>query len=199
MFKKIFNTNDIEIIEKELLRVTHFVDNNSLFLEYFDHKEKIKTNIKELESIIKTDFEDFKRSEKHKFIENSLKKDKSNVKYLLRYDNVKLIHPILRKEELISIKNIDIDFSHLSESVRAYVKLKSLQKQQLRVTKRKNKIEKYYKRPTELFARFVEGVFIDKNTIQKIAPIAFERFCFLLNQNHYGQLKQLCELSNVLK
>ena len=72
-----------------------------------------------------------------------------------------------------------------------YIKLRSLQKKQKRVSARINKIQKYYKRPTELFARLVEGLYLDKEWVCALAPHTTERFYELLNSGYYKQLENV--------
>ena len=66
--KVLFQT-DNPIIEKELLEVTHFVDENSLCKKLEHHKDLIKTKIKTFENIIKQDYPKFMRSKKFKEFE----------------------------------------------------------------------------------------------------------------------------------
>ena len=49
------------IIEKELTKVTNFVDENSLCVKLYEHKDRIKSKIKEYENIIKKEYPDFMR------------------------------------------------------------------------------------------------------------------------------------------
>ena len=44
-----------------------------------------------------------------------------------------------------------------------------------------NKLNKYFSKPTELFARFVEGLYIDEQKTRELAPNATVRFFELLN------------------
>ena len=187
----IFNTDNIEIIEKELIRVTYFVDENSLFLEYKALKSELLDKIKEFSESIKKEFPDFKRSEEFKHMKQYFKKYKSNARYLLKHDYVKLISPILRREEMISIASIDKDFAQIPQVFRDYIKLISVQRKLRKLSSRKNRLDKYYKRPTELFARFIEGLVLDKEKTKLIAPYTFKRFIFLINQGYYGNLKEL--------
>ena len=66
-------------------------------------------------------------------------------------------------------------------------------KKQARVTARINKINKYYKRPTELFARFVEGLYLDREWVEAIAPFTCEKFFELLDNGYYGNLKDVIQ------
>ena len=194
----LFNTDNIEIIEKELTRVTYFVDENALFLEYKSMRDELLDKIKELTGFIKKEYPDFKRSEEFKPIKQYFKKHKSNARYLLKYDHVKLISPVFRREELVSIASVDENFPEIPEVFRNYLKLISFQRKLKKLSARKNRLDKYYKRSTELFARFVEGLFFDKEKVKLIAPYTFKRFVFLLEKNYYGSLKELMSKTGIL-
>ena len=62
-----------------------------------------------------------------------------------------------------------------------------------RISSRINRLNKYYKRPSELFARFVEGLYIDKNFTEALAPTASNRFFELLDEGHYFELKEFTQ------
>ncbi len=177
-----------EIFE-ELVNVTHFVDENSLHKKLSYHKEQIKKKIKELDIEIKKEYPQFQRSKNFKELEKLVRK--TNAKYLLKYDRVKIKGWFFQCPKIISIDTIEQDFPDLKPSIIAFIRLKSYQKKQNRVSQRINKLNKYYERPTELFARFVEGVYIDEEKIKELAPKSFERFYELLNENYYGELKML--------
>lgn len=195
--EKIFDTVDIKEIQTELIRVTGFVDKNSEFAKFYLRKLEIKAELKELEKIVRRDYPDFKRSQPFKPINSYFRKNKSPAKYLLKYDNVKIIQPVFKKENLYSIKNLDIEFPEIPESLRAYIKLNGIKREYNRLYRRKNKADKYYKKPTELFARFVEGIFTDHKQVQELAPVAYSRFTELLNQGYYGSLKELLILARL--
>lgn len=195
--EKLFKITETKIFLQELIKVTNFVDKNSLFDNFYTKKVEIKSEIKTLENIIKHDYPDFKKTCIFKPIDNYFKKNKSPAKYLLKYDNVKITQTIFRKEKFYSIKTLDQDFPEIPEFLRAYIRLKSKEREYQKFYRFKNKAEKYYKKPTELFARFVEGIFIDKDKIYELAPAAYTRFAELLNQNYYGNLKKLFELANI--
>lgn len=194
----LFNTKDITNIKNELMRVTHFVDEQSLFIELNKKRETLKQEILTLEAEVKTGYPDFKRSYEFKEIKTYFKKNKSKANYLLKYDRVKLIHPVWRKEEFFCIQDIDKDFPKIPSSLRAYIKLNSLMRKRKKISSRINKAKQYYNRPTELFARFIEGLFIDKQTTIKIAPNTYEQFMFLLKNDHYGALKNLLQMAGIV-
>ncbi len=191
-FDKIFKEENPEF-EKELIQVTNFVDENSLCIKLYEHKDRIKQQIKEYDKIIKKDYPKFLKSKKFKEFDKYIKK--SNAKYLLKYDRVKLLTGFLKKRtEIISVTTIEKDFPDMPEAFAAYIKLHSLQKKQSRVSARINRLQKYYKRPTELFARLVEGLYIDKEWVCALAPKSTECFFRLLNSGYYKQLENVFKL-----
>ena len=112
----------------------------------------------------------------------------------MKYDRVKLIRGFwLPKAKIYSIDTIERDFTDMPKAFVAYIRLKSYQKKQSRVSARINKSKKYYSKPTELFARFIEGVYLDKEYIQSIAPVTYEQFKKLLDDNFYKELKNVLD------
>lgn len=177
-------------IEKELLEVTHFVDDNSLCKRLENHKLLIKQKIKEYEAVIKSDYPKFMRSKRFKEFEKYIKK--SDAKYLLKYDRVKLIKGLWnRSSKIYTIDNLEKDFTDMPKAFAAYIRLRSYQKKQTRVSARINKNKKYYSKPTELFARFVEGLYLDEEYIQTLAPTAYKQFKDLLDNGYYKELAKL--------
>ena len=59
-----------------------------------------------------------------------------------------------------------------------------------RVSSRINRLNNYYKRPTELFARFVEALFVDTNKVTQIAPYAYLVFCKELTNDRFLELAE---------
>lgn len=184
--------DEITAIEKELLRVTSFVDENSHLIKLKAHKEQIKKRIKILEAEIKKDYPNFMRSKKFKEFDKYIKKSKA--KYLLKYDRVKFISPFLRHVEFFSIDKLEQDFPDMPQAFCACIRLKSAQKKQARNSARMNRLNKYYAKPTELFARFVEGLYIDEARTQACAPHATQRFFELLESGYYQELKHVFEI-----
>ncbi|MGN0018664.1 MAG: hypothetical protein ACI37S_06450 [Candidatus Gastranaerophilaceae bacterium] len=180
--------NSFDSYEDELIAVTNFVDEHSKCETLFKHKEMVKSEIKKLDNLIKVDYPKFQRSKKFKEFDKAIRGTK--LKYLLKYDRVKIMPWfIFGKEEIISINTLEQDFPKLKKAFVYYLKLKSLQRKQKRISNRISKIQRYYKRPTELFARFIEGLYIDKDTVAKKAPNAYRRFYELLNEGYFYELK----------
>lgn len=189
----VFDDDDVEIYEKELLKVTDFVDVHSRCEKLKNYKKNVKENILEQEKIIKNRYPKFMRSKKFKEFDKYIKHSKA--KYLLKCDRVYLRSGFWNpKVKLLTIDNIEKDFCDMPVEFSAYIRLRSWQKKQTRVSSRINRLQKYYSKPTELFARFVEGLYLDSKNVQKIAPNTCYRFYKLLNNGYYGE-----ELSYVVE
>ncbi len=185
----LFQTDDENIL-KELIKVTNFVDENSLCKKLEYHKSLVKEKIKNYEKIIKKDYPKFMRSKKFKEFEKYIKN--SDAKYLLKYDRIKLVKGFFMKTvKIYSVNDIEKDFTDMPRAFAAYIRLRSYQKKQSRISARINKNKKYYTRPTELFARFVEGLYLDKERTIELAPTAYKKFEELLNMGYYNELKNV--------
>ena len=85
-----------------------------------------------------------------------------------------------------------VKFNRSKESGNIFAILSKVREElrkQRRISARISKIQKYYRRPTELFARFIEGLYVDKEKTKLIAPKTYERFYYLLNLGYYKELK----------
>jgi hypothetical protein len=194
----IFNDENVFEYERELLRVTDFVDSNSRCEKLEHHKKLIKSKIAEYEKIIKARYPKFMRSKKFKEFDKYIKGSKA--KYLLKHDRVKLISGMFfKKVEVYSIDNIEKDFCEMPKEFVAYIRLKSCQKRQARVSARINKLKKYYAKPTELFARFVEGLYLDPDRVRSVAPQTYKRFYELLEDDYYPYLSRAFDILHFSK
>lgn len=195
--EKLFNLSSVQLVsllamQSELLNVTSFVDQNSHMTKLNEHKALVKKKIKKQEEIIKKYYPNFMRSKKFKEFDKYIKKTKA--KYLLKYDRVKFITPFLRREEFYSISTIEQDFPDMPTAFCAYIRLKSAQKKQSRISARINRFNKYYAKPTELFARLVEGLYIDEARVRALAPHSTQRFFDLLEEGYYFELQDVFDL-----
>lgn len=193
----IFNLSPSQLVsllamQSELLNVTSFVDKNSHMGKLKEHKDQMKKKIRAQEEIIKRYYPNFMRSKKFKEFDKYIKKTKA--KYLLKYDRVRFITPFLRREEFYSVSTIEQDFPDMPTAFCAYIRLKSAQKKQARISARINRLNKYYAKPTELFARLVEGLYIDEARVRALAPHSTQRFFDLLEEGHYFELQDVFEL-----
>ena len=188
-FEAIFGEEN-KIFEKELMKVTNFVDENSLCVKLYEHKDRIKDYIKIQEDVIKEEYPDFMRSKPFKQFDKYIKK--SDARFLLKYDRVRLTTGFFTKTtRLISVSSIEQDFSDMPKSFAAYIRLHSAQKKQSRISARINKLQKYYKKPTELFARLIEGLYLDKDWVKALAPYSTKKFYECLKQNRYSRMNEV--------
>ena len=133
------------------------------------------------------------RSKKFPEFEKYIKN--SDAKYLVKYDAIRLMQGFFfKKERILTIKNIETDFPDMPKAFQLYIRLCSMQRKQSKISRRINKMNKYYEKPTELFARFVQGYFSTPETISTIAPITTKRFNELLYSGYYKELKDLFEI-----
>lgn len=184
----IFNDNEVTCYEEELLKVTNIVDSHSKCEKLIYHRNIIKDKISGYEKIIKRRYPKFMRSKKFREFDKYIKK--SEARYLLKYDRVKLISGVIfKKSRLLTIDNIEKDFTDMPCEFAAYIRLKSCQKRQARVSAKINRLKKYYSKPTELFARFVEGLYLAPEQVKNTAPYTYDRFITLLNEGYYPFLK----------
>ena len=192
----IFDDDNSNFYENELIEITKLVDKNSKCEKLELHKKLIKEKIKEYEFVIKEKYPKFQRSKKFKEFDKYIKN--SNAKYLLKYDRVKLVTKgISRKTELFSIDNIENDFCDMPKEFCAYIRLHSMQKRQSRVSSKINRLKKYYLKPTELFARFIEGLYLYPEDVKAIAPNCFKRFYELMDAGYYCELGTIFHTYNL--
>lgn len=187
--ERIFNSTN-PLYKKELVRVTQFVDESSRLVKLYEMRDKIRVKIKQLELLIKEDFPDFQRSKPFREFEKYIRR--SPVRYLLKYDRVKILTGFWQKnEQIITIDGLEKDFPEMPRAFIACIRLKSLQRKGARVSARINKYKKYYECPTELFARLVEGLYLDEEWVRALAPQTTEKFFELLESGYYGELKKV--------
>jgi len=92
--------------------------------------------------------------------------------------------------------NLEKDFENVPQEFVSYLKLRSFMRKQKTITNKINKMQKYYNEPSELFSRFVEGLYINKNHIKKIAPNCYEKF--FENIDNVPNLKQALIIAGVV-
>lgn len=184
----LFPNADIDKIEQEMMVVTRFVDKNKSLEKLTKIRNSVLNDIKEIDKRIKVQFPDFKRSYPYVKFEKIIQK--TDAKYLLKYDRVSIKTSFFGKTRLYSISTLEQDFPNFDSNITDYIRLRAKQRCLRRVTARISRLNSYYKRPTELFARFVEGLFIDTNTVSQIAPYTYLVFCKELTLNRYGELAE---------
>lgn len=189
----LFKLTDVSEIKKELINVTNLIDKNSRQKVFLEAKEEANKTIKSMQNAIKREYPDFLRSKKFPEFEKYIKN--SDAKYLVKYDAVKIMKGLFfKKERVLSVKNLENDFPDMPKAFQTYIKLCSLQRKQAKLSRRLNKLNKYYEKPTELFARFVQGYFSTPETISTVAPYSVKQFNKLLSEGYYKELKDLFEI-----
>ena len=188
----LFDT-DIENLKEELLCVTNFVDENSLCKNLIQERQIINKSIKELTSEIRKVYPKFSLTEEFKQFKRYAMW--SNLGYLEKYDRVKLLSWFNPKT--YSITNVRKDFPNIPDVFVNYLNLKSKQRKRARITRRIARLNKYYSSPTELFARFIEGVYLDKEFTKELAPMSFQKFSELYKNDYYPELKPIFKILNV--
>ncbi len=191
--ENVFNTSNIVEIKEELINVTNLIDKNSRLNIFVKAKEETSDQIKGMQSAIRRDYPNFLRSKKFPEFEKYIKG--SDAKYLVKYDAIRLMQGFFfKKERILTVKNIETDFPDMPKAFQLYIRLCSMQRKQAKITRRIGKLNKYYEKPTELFARFVQAYFSTPETISTVAPITTKRFKELLSSGYYKEMKDLFEI-----
>lgn len=191
--ENIFNTSNIVEIKEELKNVTNLIDKNSRLNIFLKAKEDASNQIKGMQGAIKRDYPNFLRSKKFPEFEKYIKG--SDAKYLVKYDAIRLMQGFFfKKERVLTVKNLEVDFPDMPKAFQLYIRLCSMQRKQAKISRRINKLNKYYEKPTELFARYVQGYFSNPETISTVAPVTTKRFKELLASGYYKELKDLFEI-----
>lgn len=174
--------NMTDTMNEELVNVTVKKIPKTEAKALFDKKDKLTSEIKEMTKQIKQTYPDFKLSVPYKKFEMHFCLP---LRYLLKYDRINFNNTIY------SVENLSKDFYELSDEEILYVKIKSKQRMISRINCRISKLNRYYNSPTELFARFVELFFSDRNCAEQIAP----NVCKCLN---FNDIKEFKTLNNIL-
>lgn len=189
----IFKVVNCEEIQKELVELTNLFDKNSKMNIFLKAKEEVSHQIKGMQKVIQNEYPKFQRSKKFEEFEKYIKN--SDAKYLVKYDAVRLTAGFFfKKERILTVKNLEQDFPDMPKAFQLYIRLCSKQRKQAKITRRLNKMNKYFEKPTELFARFVQYYFCNSSEVSQIAPITTQRFNELLNSGYYKELKDFFEI-----
>ena len=193
--EKLFHVIDAGTIEEELLKVTAYVDENSKCLKLFEMKEEFEQKVKSYENEIKKEFPNFLKSKKFKEYEKYQRKTKCKSKYFLKYDHIKIVSPWFGKTEFYTIERLDEDFPDLPCNFKNYFYLLSNYRKQKKVQSKISRMKRYYKKPTELFARFIEGLLKDETRVASLAPTALAQYNALSKIGYYNDLPYVLEIA----
>lgn len=187
--KTIFGNDCTEVIQEELKQVTYLVDENALSEKLDAMKYAYKIKIKAYENLIKKEYPEFLKSKPFKQFEKYIRH--SDARFLLKYDKVRILTPFLKREKYYSIGTIEKDFPRMPISFVYYIKIVSLTRKSKNIQKRKNKLKKYYERPSELFARFIQAFYKFENDIKELAPTTYTIFQKKLCEEDFKGLSKI--------
>ena len=162
----IFSNYQEDILD-ELVNITVNEIPKDFAASLFNKKEELTRQIKQLSLLIKETYPQFKLSTPFKPIERTVKMP---VKFLLKYDKVSFFNRVY------SVDTLEADFNYLSQVQIAYIVLKSKQRAQARINSKISRLNRYYNKPTELFARFMELYILDNHKALELAPQASALF-----------------------
>lgn len=145
----------------ELINVTIENIPKQMAKPLFDLKKDLENEIQKRVTVLQEMYPNFKKSSACSVIENKIKYP---AKYLLKYDNVKVLFKVY------SVNDLKEDFPLLRNDFVAYIELKSLQRRLRKVNSRISKLNKYYNQPCELWAHFFELYFTNNEKAVSIAP-----------------------------
>ena len=179
----IFKEGPDNEIKEELINITVQDIPKEFAASLFKKKEILHQEIEYLKQRIKIRYPDIQLSKPNKDIERNFS---TPLKYLLKYDKVKWLNQIYSISEL--------DKFSLNEAQEAYLKLKSKQRCLKRINSRINRLNKYYKSPSELFARFIELYYTNTDKAHKIAPKA----CLIIEKDNIPYLAELRKIIGII-
>ena len=185
---------DSQQLREELLAVTYFVDENSLCNKLNSESEKLKKSIKTLTCAIKQEYPKFNSGDDLKEFKKYSRW--SDLRYLEKYDRVKI--QSLSSDKIYSVTNVRSDFPDIPEVFADYLKLKSDLRKRAKVSRRISKLNKYYNEPCELFARFIEGIYIDMERVKTVAPTAFSNFMKMYGENKYSGMREVFAILRII-
>lgn len=151
-----FIFDNSEKITEELLAITVEMIPKTSIEPLFERKESLKSEIADFMEKLK--FSDFE------LLEKRIKE--SSLKYLLKYDRVKVF-------EEFSFRIYKVE--HLDRNIpeELYILLKSKQRALKRINSKISRLNKYYNAATELFARSLEMYISNPYLLKEIAPTVF--------------------------
>jgi len=163
--------------EEDLLSLTVSAVPKDFAQKLFEEKNVLKSKISEISKNIKTTYPDIKFSNKNNTIAKEL--SKTSLKYLLKYDRVKMLSGFMTK--IYSINTIKTDFPNIKSEHYDYIKLCSLKRQLNRINGKISRLNKYYSAPSELFARSLEYYVINPEYMKTKTPRLFEFYTKISN------------------
>lgn len=174
-----------ELIE-ELIELTVDSIPKSTISPLFEIKNKLKTDIKLLETHIIEYSPEFVKNKPCKKIEDEI--TKAGYEHLLKYDKVKLFG--LLGYKIISIENV----KKISKEAELYLKLKSKERYMKRINSKISRLNRYYNTPTELFARALEMYVFKQELVFEKAPNFFALMEKNIVSNKFKQINKILQI-----
>lgn len=173
----IFHKNCIETdfykkYEEELIKLTVDSIPKSSIEPLFEKKTAIKENISKISKKIKVSYPNIKLSDKKNKLEKEI--NKTELKYLLKYDSVKVLKCFSTK--IYSIKNLESDFMNINPVYADYIRLNSAKRFLARINSRISRLNRYYNTPTELFARSLEYFILRPDYMKNTTPDLYKYY-----------------------
>lgn len=176
-----------ELEQEELIKITVQNVPKEFASSLYKCKQHYMLENKKLASYIKAVYPNFKVSEPFKPIERLLKYP---VKYLLKYDKIQVL------TQIYAVDTLENDFKTLTEEQIAYIRLKSNQRQLARINSKINRLNKYYNQPSELWARFFDLFFTNREAVEKLAPSISARFLNFINNKTVKEIEAVDAILN---
>lgn len=172
-----------EILEEYISTTVNLIPKNTI-KPLFDLKEKLKSEVNSLKNLLE--------SSKNFVSVNELEKKicKTEYKYLLRTDNVKVLD--LFRTQIYSIN--DLENYNLTSECKSYIRLKSRQRALKRLNSKISKLNKYYNSPSELFARSLEMYLLNNETFRKKAVNLSTIYDNVVKNKKYIILNELIDI-----
>lgn len=166
--------------EEDLIKLTVDSIPKMTARELFIQKDDCKKEIDRLINKLAVAFPDVKLSNKNNIIEKSILK--TDLKYLLKHDRVRVISPFSRK--VYSIENIEKSFSSANPEYINYIKLCSKKRELNRLNSKISRLNRYYNSPAELIARSFEYYILKPDYMCSLTPNLYSYYNALFNLSH---------------
>lgn len=155
--------DDDEILE-DLINITVQTISKQSIKPFFEKKELLENEITTLKNELENLYPNLKLIDYSKKIEQKIKN--TSLKYLLKYDKVKVIEAFL--PVIYSIETIDAE-----KDIELYLKLVSKKRALKRINSKIARLNRYYNLPTELFARSFELYISEPLVLKNVSPRIF--------------------------
>lgn len=154
----------------------------------FETENKYKQNANLYFNRLKSIYPEIKKDIPFKKIEKNIPYD---LKYLLKYDKVKILNNF--KFNIIQID--DLPDKNIDEDIKNYILMKSSFRNLKKIRAKISRLNRYYNSPTELLARSVEYYVTQPEKMKSKAPALYEYFSNLANTGDIPMLSKLLSMN----